>query len=304
MPYVKYTREILAEAVAASTTMAGVLRFLGLSLNGGSHAHLRRRIIEFGIDTSHFLGRAHNRGTVNPRRLHPDAILVLRPPGARRQAPTTLRRALEQSRRPYRCAECDVGATWNGRPLTLQVDHIDGCFWDCRPENLRFLCPNCHTQTTTYAGRNRPRRRIPLVRVDEHGEPVEPVAQRPLDDQERVEVLHQVGRREMTVVDAARTLGCSPSQVRELRKRWAERGTLTPSTPRRRARRHRTDIIAFALANPSLGPRKLAAALRDRRPDPIVVSASTIATLLKEGGLNNRHDRAVAAGAQFPGETV
>jgi 5-methylcytosine-specific restriction endonuclease McrA len=58
-------------------------------------------------------------------------------------------------RRPYECAECRRGDTWNGRPLTLHVDHIDGRFWNCRPENLRFLCPNCDSQTATYAGRNR-----------------------------------------------------------------------------------------------------------------------------------------------------
>jgi hypothetical protein len=66
MPYVKYTREMLSEAVAASTSMAGVLRHLGLPQNGGAHAHLRRRINRLGIGTSHFLGQAHLRGTPNP----------------------------------------------------------------------------------------------------------------------------------------------------------------------------------------------------------------------------------------------
>ncbi|WP_433793631.1 hypothetical protein [Actinoplanes sp. CA-252034] len=56
MAHAKYTRDMLTEAVAASTTMTSVLRHLGLRLNGGSHAHLRRRITQLGIDTSHFLG--------------------------------------------------------------------------------------------------------------------------------------------------------------------------------------------------------------------------------------------------------
>ena len=44
-----------------------------------------------------------------------------------------------------------------GKPLTLHVDHINGVNNDCRRENLRFLCPNCHAQTPTHAGRNKKR---------------------------------------------------------------------------------------------------------------------------------------------------
>jgi 5-methylcytosine-specific restriction endonuclease McrA len=212
--YVKYTREMLAEATAASTSMAGVLRHLGLPLNGGAHAHLRRRITSLGIDTSHFLGQAHNRGKRNPRRLLPAEILVERPPGTRRQAPTTLRRALEEIGRPYHCAECRIGGRWNSRILTLQVDHIDGRFWNCQPDNLRFLCPNCHSQTATYAGRNRPRQAIPLVRVDERGDPIEATA--PLPAQAKAEILERVAGRELGATEASRLLGCHRNHVYRL----------------------------------------------------------------------------------------
>ncbi|WP_307718227.1 HNH endonuclease signature motif containing protein [Rhodococcus pyridinivorans] len=43
---------------------------------------------------------------------------------------------------------------WRGEPITFHVDHIDGNSHDSRPENVRFLCPNCHSQTPTWAGRN------------------------------------------------------------------------------------------------------------------------------------------------------
>lgn len=55
---------------------------------------------------------------------------------------------------PYRCAKCDLGPEWRQQPLTLQLDHINGDCEDDRLANLRFLCPNCHTQTPTWGHRN------------------------------------------------------------------------------------------------------------------------------------------------------
>lgn len=54
------------------------------------------------------------------------------------------------------CCECGIGQAWNGKPLVLQLDHMNGVKTDNRKENLRFLCPNCHSQTETFCGRNKP----------------------------------------------------------------------------------------------------------------------------------------------------
>lgn len=57
----------------------------------------------------------------------------------------------EQNRK---CLECGLGEIWNGKKLTLQIDHIDGNNQNNVRENLRGLCPNCHTQTPTYGSKN------------------------------------------------------------------------------------------------------------------------------------------------------
>jgi predicted RNA-binding Zn-ribbon protein involved in translation (DUF1610 family) len=158
----KYTREVLADAVAASVSIAGVLRHLGVPWSGGMHAHISRRIKFFELDTSHFTGSGHNRGLISPDRLTPDQILIVRPAGSRRTAPYLLRRALVETGVPYLCSTCGISGEWNGLPLILHVDHVDGNYLDSRPGNVRFMCPNCHTQTASWAGRNKPKNRYRL----------------------------------------------------------------------------------------------------------------------------------------------
>lgn len=55
----------------------------------------------------------------------------------------------------YCCSKCNIDPEWEGEPLTLELDHVNGISTDNRVENLRWLCPNCHTQTKTYKGKNR-----------------------------------------------------------------------------------------------------------------------------------------------------
>jgi len=151
----KYTRELLTEAVTNSISIAGVLRYLEIPLSGGTHAHIGRRLKRLGIDTSHFLGQAHSRKQPSAWRLTPEQVLVVLKPESPRPRAHVLRRTLIEVGRLYACTSCGIGGEWNGKPIILHVDHINGDWLGNRKENLRFLCPNCHSQTSTFAGRIR-----------------------------------------------------------------------------------------------------------------------------------------------------
>jgi predicted RNA-binding Zn-ribbon protein involved in translation (DUF1610 family) len=152
---------MLERAARESRSIAEVLRKIGLRQSGGGHSHISRRLRLEGIDTSHFLGIRTNSGPNHrgPRPLSLSERLTLREPDDPIVHAELLRRALVALGRPYRCEHCRLASTWNGRALVLQVDHINGLHHDYRAENLRFLCPNCHSQTVNYCRRKRRRRK-------------------------------------------------------------------------------------------------------------------------------------------------
>jgi hypothetical protein len=152
----KYTKELLAPLVASSTSVNEVCRKLGMGLHGGNNAAISKWIDRYGLDRSHFVGQAH--GTSHAGGSHkktPAEILTLKPEGSCRTPTYLLRRALLAIGVLHICAECGCPPKWNGKPLVLEVDHINGYTNDDTRDNLRFLCPNCHTQTGTNRGRNR-----------------------------------------------------------------------------------------------------------------------------------------------------
>lgn len=152
---VKYTREELEEAAKASLCIADVIRYFDLRFTGGTHSNFKRRLADYNIDTSHFIGVAANQQTRHrPNRKTAQEILILGEPLTPPVKTSRLRRALEEIGRPTIC-ECGQESEWNGKFLQLQIDHINGLRWDNRPENLRYLCPNCHSQTDTFGSKNK-----------------------------------------------------------------------------------------------------------------------------------------------------
>ncbi|MEW1695540.1 HNH endonuclease [Streptomyces sp. NPDC091278] len=140
--------EDLRSAVERSLSVAGALRLLGRPDSGQMRGLFRRWAAEAGLSTTHFLGQAHRRD--EPGTTRTAAEILVRHGGERRTRTHLLRRALREVGVPEECAGCGVGPEWLGRPMTLEVDHIDGDWSDDRRENLRLLCPNCHAVTKTW----------------------------------------------------------------------------------------------------------------------------------------------------------
>jgi hypothetical protein len=142
----------ICQAVEGSRSFAQVLARLGHAPDRHVQAELIQRAKALDLDTSHFLGQSWRRGSRRPvvSAVPLDEVLV---EGRFTQTAKLKRRLLAEGMKRARCEVCG-GRRWNGAPIPLELDHINGKRDDNRLGNLRLLCPNCHAQTSTYRGRN------------------------------------------------------------------------------------------------------------------------------------------------------
>ncbi|MET8815237.1 HNH endonuclease [Streptomyces sp. NPDC004549] len=151
-----YTRERLEEAAREARHLSEALERLGVDPASSTRQYVLGRLRKLGIDISHF--RLPTQRGKPWRARTPEALLVQQPVGTARRIPgDRLKRAMTVVGVPERCAGCGIEPVWRGRPLPLEVDHIDGDWRDNRIGNLRFLCPNCHSATDGYRGRSKGR---------------------------------------------------------------------------------------------------------------------------------------------------
>lgn len=160
-PYNNYKIDntTLTEAVKKSISIAEVFRRLNICNTGTAYKTLKRRIQELNLDTSHFKGQGHLKDRQHNWSIKQTLQEILVVDSTYVSTQNLKKRLLKEGILENKCGECGLTNQWNGKPITLQLDHINGVANDHRQENLRLLCPNCHSQTSTFAGKNKKYRR-------------------------------------------------------------------------------------------------------------------------------------------------
>lgn len=150
----RYTEEQFIEAVKVSKSYSDVCRHIGISPKGGNLNTVKNKIIELNLDMSHFTGARWNKGLVAGE--HPSIkkkdISEILIENSGWSSHNIKNRLLKEGIKEHKCEVCG-NTEWMGRPIPLELHHINGIHTDNRLENLQILCPNCHAQTNNYSGK-------------------------------------------------------------------------------------------------------------------------------------------------------
>ncbi|MFA5052706.1 MAG: HNH endonuclease signature motif containing protein [Parcubacteria group bacterium] len=147
-----WTEENLLAAIQTSYSLRQVIKKLGLKAAGGNYCQIKDFISNRGFDISHFRGKGWSAGLrgIGRPRISLEDILIK---DSSFQSFKLKKRLFASGLKPEYCEECG----WNKRTkegyLPLELDHINGDHRDNRIENLRVLCPNCHSLKPTHRGR-------------------------------------------------------------------------------------------------------------------------------------------------------
>ena len=141
----KWTIDQLRESLSSSDTISDALRKLNLKVRPGNYDTIKKKIKELNIDISHMSGKRSGRGGVVKKDLK--EVLVENSNFSRHNLKI---RIMKEGLIGNECSICRQKPEWLGKKLSLVLDHINGINDDNRIENLRLLCPNCNSQTSTF----------------------------------------------------------------------------------------------------------------------------------------------------------
>ena len=142
----KVSAEEFADLVKAASSVKDVALALGYASGRAARWRVSARIEALGLCTKHF------RNWVQFGLVPTEELLVR---GSAVNNQTIKKRLLEDGFLKNECSECGNPGFHNGKPLVLHLDHEDGDNSNNELSNLRMLCPNCHSQTETFGGRNK-----------------------------------------------------------------------------------------------------------------------------------------------------
>ena len=140
------SKEELQQIINTSDSITDVLKQLNYNVKGGSFGVLKRRILADNIDMSHFHSKCGRKSKYTLQ----EALVEKSSINRANLKNLIIREKLIE----YKCYICGLLPIWNNKTLILILEHKNGINNDARIENLRFLCPNCNSQTTTFSGRN------------------------------------------------------------------------------------------------------------------------------------------------------
>lgn len=150
----QWTEKGLRDATQKCTSIRQILGILGLKQAGGNYVQIKKYLKKYDIDTTHFRGKAWNKGLrgIGKFRIPLENILTS---GNNYQSFKLKKRLIASGLKMPECEECGWARKSEDGRLPLELDHINGDSTDNRLENLRILCPNCHSIKPTHRGRNR-----------------------------------------------------------------------------------------------------------------------------------------------------
>lgn len=148
------TKQELEEAAKNSHSKTDLLSKYGLPPYGGNYRTLDRKLKAWNVDISHFNPYKNYKPPAGHNKRELSDILVENSTYSSTHALKL--RLIKEGILEDKCSECGI-EKWNGKDISLHLDHINGINDDNRISNLRLLCPNCHSQTPTYAGKNKQR---------------------------------------------------------------------------------------------------------------------------------------------------
>lgn len=143
-----WTEDQMMEAIRTALNISDVLRKLGLKVRPGNYSTFKKFVVSNGIDISHLKGWKSHRYNGGGKKETPlDEVLTKNSFYSRRHLK---RRLLKDGLLKNECNICKCNGEWEGKPLIMILDHINGDNIDNRKENLRMLCPNCNSQQLTF----------------------------------------------------------------------------------------------------------------------------------------------------------
>lgn len=149
-----WTESQLKESVKSVTSIRQLLKRLGLREAGGNYSQVKKYLKEYNIDISHFTGKGWSKGKrgIGKYRIRLEEILVI---NSGFQSYKLKKRLFASSIKQQSCEECGWAKKSIDGRIPLELDHINGNSRDNRIENLRVLCPNCHSLKPTHRGMNK-----------------------------------------------------------------------------------------------------------------------------------------------------